>query len=100
MINLKITITDEAVRWYKEELELSDPTYIRFHVRYGGIGGNIPGFSLGISLEEPSQIHTSIEKDFVTFYIEESDAWYFDNKDLIISFDKQINEPQFTYKAA
>ena len=97
---MEIIITEEAVHWYKEELELSDPTYIRFHVRYGGIGGNIPGFSLGISLEEPSQIHTSIEKDFITFYIEESDAWYFDDKNLMISFDEQMNEPQLAYKTA
>lgn len=97
---MEIIITEEAVRWYKDELELSDPSYIRFHVRYGGIGGNIPGFSLGISLEEPSQIHTSIEVDFITFYIEDSDAWYFDDKNLNISFNEKMNEPQFAYITA
>lgn len=98
MNNLQIFISDEAVRWYKEELELTGPTNVRFHVRYGGVGGNVPGFSLGLAIEAPSQIHTSVEADFITFYIEESDAWYFENKNLVIKLDEGLNEPQFTYE--
>lgn len=97
MLLLKIIISDEAALWYKEELDLAEPSYVRFHVRYGGMGGNVPGFSLGIAIEEPSHIHTSAEFDYVTFYIEERDAWYFDGKNLIISLNEQLNEPQFTY---
>lgn len=100
MINLQIIISDEAVEWYKEELELNEPTYVRFHVRYGGVAGNIPGFSLGLAIENPSQIHTSVEIDFITFYIEESDVWYFEDKNLVITLHEELNEPQFTYEVA
>lgn len=98
MNNLQITISDEAAHWYKEELELNEPTYVRFLVRYGGVGGNVPGFSLGLAIEPPSQIHTSTEVDFITFYIEESDAWYFEDKNLAITLNEELNEPQFTYE--
>lgn len=95
---MQIIISEEAVHWYKTELDIVGPTYIRFYVRYGGIGGNVPGFSLGITIESPSDMHTSIKVDNITFFIEKSDRWYFEDKDLFISFDEQLNEPQFTYK--
>jgi len=95
---MKIIIEEKAARWYKDELQLSAPAYIRFTVRYGGMGGNIPGFSLGISSEKPEQVHTSTEVNDITFYVEENDAWYFEDKNLVVSFDEELDEPQFTYE--
>jgi len=93
-------MSEAAANWYKEELMLADESYVRFHVRYGGVGGNIPGFSLGLSLEQPMQIHTAIKINNITFYIEDADAWYFDEKNLVITLNDQLNEPQFSYEAA
>src|SRR5690625_5098211 len=98
--NLKIIISEEAAKWYKTELELSDGDYVRFYVRYGGVGGNVPGFSVGLSNESPIQIHTSVKVNNITFYIEEQDAWYYEDKNLVVIFNEQLNEPQFTYEAA
>lgn len=91
-------MTDEAFSWYKTELDLNKQTSIRFFVRYGGIGGQVPGFSLGISEVEPENIHTSFSINGVTFYIEEDDVWYFEGKDLIITLDEELKEPRFTYQ--
>lgn len=95
---MKIIVSDDVAKWYQQELDIREATYIRFHVRYGGMGGNIPGFSLGINMDDPVQIHASTKVNNITFYIEESDAWYFENKDLVIKLDKKNNEPQFTYQ--
>lgn len=97
---MQIIISEEAVKWYKDELDITDSTYVRFHVRYGGMGGNVPGFSLGLSMRYPKQMHTSVEVNSMTFYIEEADVWYFEDKDLIITLDEHLNEPQFTYEVA
>lgn len=86
--------------WYKKELELAESSHVRFYVRYGGAGGNIPGFSIGLTIEEPTEIHTSTTVNKITFYIEEADAWYFEDKNLVISFDDQLKEPQFAYEVA
>lgn len=91
-------MTDEAFSWYKDELDLNEQTSIRFFVRYGGIGGQVPGFSLGISEVEPENLHTSIKMNGIIFFIEEDDLWYFEGKDLIITFDEQLKEPRFTYQ--
>lgn len=94
---MKLDISQEAVDWYREELDLDDWKALRFFVRYGGVGGKIPGFSLGITSEEPEVIHASAKKDGITFYIDETDAWYFEDSDLAIELNKQLNEPEFNY---
>lgn len=95
---MKLTISKDAAQWYKDELEMDDNTYVRFYVRYGGSGGLIPGFSLGVNTDTPQLLHTSIEVNNVTFYIEESDAWYFEDKNLNVDFDYNNSEPTFSYE--
>lgn len=94
---MDIQITEAATDWYKHEYELKEGA-IRLFVRYGGIGGHIPGFSLGVIIEQPSNPLTSTEMNNMLFYVEESDAWYFDDKDLIITLDEEKNEPRFTFQ--
>ncbi|HLR80466.1 MAG TPA: hypothetical protein VK119_07775 [Bacillota bacterium] len=93
---MNIHVTKEAATWYKEELQLKEPTYVRFFTRYG-FGGHLPGFSLGVVEEEPQNMHTSTQVDDTIFYIEEKDSWYFENKDLTVTFNDELQEPEFIY---
>lgn len=95
---MDIIISEAAVNWFKEEYDLTDSETLRFFVRYGGFGGNIPAFSLGVNRESPNDIHAATTVDEITFYVEESDAWYFEDKDLIVSLNESLNEPAFEYK--
>ena len=95
---MKLDITKEAVKWYENEYEITEITSLRFFVRYGGVGGLVPGFSLGISLEEPNDIYAKKEIDKLTFYIEQEDKWYFEKHDLYIDFNQELNEPEFIYQ--
>jgi uncharacterized protein YneR len=94
---MEIHISEEAVAWYKKEYEVEQATF-RFFVRYGGMGGNVPGFSLGITQEPPHTIHTSTTVKGVEFFIADTDVWYFEDKDLTITYDEKSNEPQFAYQ--
>lgn len=96
---MNIHITDEAISWYERELDIQPGDAIRFFVRYGGFGGRIPGFSLGINVEAPNNIYASASKNGINFFIEETDAWYFDQVDLTVQFDTELKEPQFIYKS-
>lgn len=93
---MKLEITNEAAHWYKKELHLTDKEQIRLFVRFGD-GGNIPGFSLGIRVSEPMKVLTSQEVDGIYFFIEEDDAWYFEDTDLRIELDQNLHEPRFRY---
>lgn len=95
---MNLEITDQAIEWYKNEYEIKEDTMLRLFVRYGGVGGLIPGFSLGISLESPDEIHIKKTAGNLTFYIEEKDTWYFEDKNLYIGFNEDLHEPEFIYE--
>ncbi|WP_373896106.1 HesB/YadR/YfhF family protein [Virgibacillus natechei] len=90
-------ISKEVAKWYKQELDITDNPQLRFYVRYGGVGGNIPGFSLGIKKEEPEDVYTSVEVENITFFIKKKDAWYFEENDLKIHLNRKMMEPEFKY---
>ncbi|MFC3038854.1 HesB/YadR/YfhF family protein [Virgibacillus xinjiangensis] len=95
---MEIQISKEAAKWYKREMDIEeDSTSLRFYVRYGGMGGNIPGFSLGVKESIPENPHTSKKVEGLQFFIESNDAWYFDGKDLKITYSRKNDEPQFKY---
>ena len=94
---MKLNISKEAANWYKEELHINEVINLRFFVRYGGVGGKVPGFSLGITPDTPEDIHASAEIDGITFFVEETDAWYFEESDLQIKLDNVLNEPELKY---
>lgn len=93
---MNIQVSLGAADWYKEELGIDGNAYLRLYVRYG-FGGFVPGFSLGIKLDSPEEIHASHETDNITFFIEEKDEWYFGGKDLHISLNTEKDEPEFHY---
>ncbi|WP_141432349.1 HesB/YadR/YfhF family protein [Bacillus sp. 03113] len=94
---MNIHICDEAATWYKEEMLLKEGDFIRFFARYGGCSTVQQGFSLGISNEKPFDIGIQTTKDGITFFIEEKDLWYFDNHDLVVDFNKEMDEPIYRY---
>lgn len=98
---MKIKITDKAMRWFKEEMDAKTGDYIRFFARYGGCSTVQSGFSLGVSKEVPNLIGEKHEQAEITFYIEESDLWYFGENDLIVDCSlEDESELTFTYKEA
>ncbi|MBM7691381.1 uncharacterized protein YneR [Peribacillus deserti] len=94
---MEIKISDEAVKWYTEEMNLKQGGFVRFMARYGGCSTVQSGFSLGLSNDEPINLGASAVKNGITFFVEESDLWYFDNHDLIINFNERFNEPEISY---
>lgn len=95
---MEIKVTEEAATWYKNELEIDGKGFIRFFPRYGGVGGHIPGFSIGINQDSPETAFSSTELNKITFYVEDKDAWYFEGVNLKVAFNKDLNEPKYIYK--
>jgi uncharacterized protein YneR len=89
---VKLKVEQPAARWYKTEMGLVDGDFIRIFIRLGGCGSVHPGLSLGITKDEPRSIGLSEDVDGVTYYIEEDNLWYLDNKSLRISFDETYEE--------
>lgn len=93
---MNITISNEALQWYKEELEINSGDMVKFFVRYGGCSTVQRGFSLGVAKQQPVLIGAQKEVEGITFYIEDQDLWYFEDNDLVVTFDETKGEPEFS----
>ncbi|WLR52574.1 HesB/YadR/YfhF family protein [Bacillus tianshenii] len=94
---MKLEITEEALQWYKEEMDLEKGDHVRFYARYGGSSSIQSGFSLGVSLEKPVEPFVTAEQDGITFFVEDKDAWYFDNYNLYVKYNEAYSEVEFEY---
>ncbi|WP_186578635.1 HesB/YadR/YfhF family protein [Aquibacillus kalidii] len=92
---MNMSITQPATNWFIEEMDLQEGDYVRFFARYGGNGGVHSGFSLAISNDEPNDPGVQIESQGITFYVENSDMWYFDKMDFHIKFSRKYNEVEY-----
>lgn len=95
---MQIYITDEAVDWLIDELELEDGDQVRFFPKYGGNSEFQQGFSVGMGLETAPSPETTVEKKKIIFQIDEKDAWFFDGSDLQV--DCENDEVTFHKKEA
>lgn len=95
---MQIVISEDAFDWFLTEMEVEAGDKVRFFVRYGGSGKLQPGFSLGVTKDQPAEAAVSIEQDAVTYYIEETDLWYFDGNDLLVSVNEDLKELNYDYQ--
>lgn len=95
---MKIHISDEALQWFKEEMEVKENDYIRFYARYGGSSPFHEAFSLGMNREVPHDIGVESVKDGIHFYIEKDDLWFFNEHDLYVNVNKAADELIYDYK--
>ena len=94
---MKIVLSNEAMAWFKEEMETTAGEYIRFYARYGGSSQLHEGFSLGVTKEEPTALSIDLIEENIHFYIEERDVWYFDGHDLHVNIDSKLQELTYSY---
>ena len=97
---MKIVITDEAFKWFKEQMEVERGDYVRFYARYGGSSPFHEGFSLGMNRETPHEIGVETIVDEVHFYIEKADEWFFNGHDLYVLVNQTLDELAYDYKLA
>lgn len=95
---MKLEITDEALKWFKEVVEVDEGDSVKFFAQYGGSSPVQSGFSIGFSIHEtPIKSGVSTEKNGITFFVEEADLWYFDGHNLIVEYDEDSKEITYQY---
>ncbi|AOV07764.1 HesB/YadR/YfhF family protein [Sporosarcina ureilytica] len=95
---MNIVLSDEALKWFTNEMDVSKGEAIRFFARYGGSSPLHEGFSLGVTKIEPDEASVQIEKEGVLYYIESRDEWFFDGHDLIVDVNPKLQELSYFYK--
>lgn len=92
-----ILIDDNAFNWFKNEFPYEKPISIRLYPQYDGFGVQHKGFSLAISMEEPSLASLVQEMNGITFYVESNDTWFFDETKVELSVCEKSKELCATY---
>lgn len=93
-----MSITKPAAKWFIEELHLTEGEAVRFFARYGGFGGVHKGFSLALEKNTPNNPGAEVTDEGITFFVEDSDLWYFDNKDFHIKYSRKFDEIEYIIK--
>ncbi len=94
---MKITISEDALKWFQDEMNVKEGDTIRFFARYGGNSTIHKGYSLGVTKEQPVEIGESITIDNVVYFINETDLWYFKDYNLSVIVNEN-NELHFDYE--
>ncbi|MCM3713469.1 iron-sulfur cluster biosynthesis family protein [Halalkalibacter oceani] len=90
---MKLTITDSAAALYIREIPLHPGDTLRLYVRVGGVGSG--GFSVGVMKERPQPTSYLVEKEDVTFFVNEDDFWYLDG--MVIDYEEDSGYLDFSH---
>lgn len=95
---MKINISEQALRWFKEEVGLSDGGKIKFYSQIYGCSPVQENYSLAFTVDnEPLDMEVSTEIDGITFYVEGSDVWFFNGHDLHVDYNEKEDELEYRY---
>lgn len=89
--NMNLSVSKEAAAWYIEEMGLNKGDSVKF---FGKVYGK-NGFSIALTVMEPSRPLTLVEVSGINFYVEKSDSWFFEEVNLDITMDETIKEPKY-----
>ncbi|QQE77803.1 HesB/YadR/YfhF family protein [Alicyclobacillus sp. SO9] len=92
---MNIQMDAKSLQWFHDELPVKKGDGVRFFVRYGGESTVHPAFSLGVTVESPTNVATSVTKHNILFFVREEDAWYFNGNDLSVVYNPDEEEIQF-----
>lgn len=95
---MEIRVTQEALEWFKEEMDVRPGDSIRFYARYGGSNPFHEGFSIGMNREQPITIGVENVLNDILFFIEEKDLWFFNEHNLIVEVDQALDELKYRYE--
>ncbi|MHC5247744.1 HesB/YadR/YfhF family protein [Enterococcus sp. LJL90] len=94
---MKITVTDQALAWFKKELTFPAGSGVHFYGKVYGATNVHEGFSVGMSVDQPVAPIYSETIDGILFFVEETDAWFFADYDLLVDYDEKLEEPNYTF---
>ncbi|WP_138860091.1 HesB/YadR/YfhF family protein [Exiguobacterium mexicanum] len=79
---MKINVTEEALQFFKDEMEVEAGQTVRLFAKYGGSTDLTHGFSVGVITEDIDNATVETEADGIRFVVAEQDEWLFQGQDV------------------
>ncbi|RCW74942.1 HesB/YadR/YfhF family protein [Saliterribacillus persicus] len=96
---MNLSVTKEAAKWYKDDLELNDGDYLQFFVKlYGGIPTMHPNYFLGVEKGIDGEIYVKDVVEGITFYFNEQDEWLIEEYDMTVDVESDGQEIKFDFQ--
>lgn len=95
---MNIEVSERAIVWFKEEVGLESGGKVRFYTQIYGTSPIREGYSLAFTIESDIR-DAAVTKvlDGITFFINESDIWFFDGHDLHVEYSETKDEIEYRY---
>ncbi|WP_277631508.1 HesB/YadR/YfhF family protein [Atopococcus tabaci] len=94
---MKIEITEQAQKWFENELGVGNGLGVRFLGKVYGKTDVHEGFSLGIEVAEPEDPIAQVTYNDITYFAEKQDEWFFTEYDLKVTYNEERNEPVYHF---
>lgn len=95
---MKIELTDQALKWFKENFGVKEDEYVKFFPQIYGSSPVQKNFALAFQkVDHPIGDGLVEEKGNVRFLVEHDDMWFFDGHDLKIDYLEDEDEITFDY---
>lgn len=94
---MKIHISDDAFKWFKDEVGVKAGEKIKFYPQFYGSSPIQPGYSLAFTKENDIDPVATYEKEGILFFVENMDEWYFAEHDLLIEYDEKNDGIEYQY---
>lgn len=89
---------EKALSWFSDEFRITAPLGIRLFPQYNGFGLQHKGYSLAFSAEPATNPSYAAKLNGLTFYIEASDLWFFEDTKTFLFYDESLKELAVRYE--
>lgn len=94
---MRLTVTDAAYQWFRDEMDPPKGEGIRIYGKYGGSTAVHTNVSVGLEISKPRQAMVVEKLGNLSFFIEEDDEWFFNGYDLEVDYDEMLDEPVYKF---
>lgn len=81
---MKLSVSQDAAKWYKKEMDLQQGDFLQFTIMLYGQSIH-PNYSLGIAIESPQEMSIYTVVEGITFYFEKQDDWFLEEYHLSVT---------------
>lgn len=96
---MNIELTDQAIKWFKEDYGVKEDEYIKFHPQIYGTSPVQENFALAFDkVDQVIDKGIIIDNDGVRCLVENDDLWFFDGHDLKVDYIVDEDKLVFDYQ--
>ena len=92
-----IIVTEQASKWFEEELDLEKGDGVRFFGKVYGKTEVHDNYSVAMQVAHPNDALALETVNGITYFAEKIDEWFFSGYDFKIEYDEEMDEIKYRF---